>query len=105
MRRWTTSPPRAASAPCCRWREARAGPARGELPSDVRAASSREARPRVRRARQRFVVALLLTLACGPVPGGRLAGEVAPVPADWAGTLGGDRTFCEIESRPADPHS
>ena len=58
-----------------------------------------------RRAKQKLVVALLLTLACGPVPGGRLGGEVAPVPADWSGTLGGDRAFCEIESRPSDPHS
>jgi hypothetical protein len=48
---------------------------------------------------------LLALLGCGPVPGGSLGGEVAPVPGDWAGVLGGDRAFCEIESRPADPHS
>jgi hypothetical protein len=50
-------------------------------------------------------LALLAALGCGPVPGGSLGGEVAPAPADWAGPLGGDRAFCEIESRPADPHS
>ena len=46
-----------------------------------------------------------LALACGPVPGGSLGGEVTPVPPDWTAPLGGDRAFCEIESRPADPHS
>jgi hypothetical protein len=48
---------------------------------------------------------LLALAACGPVPGGTLAGSSAPVPAEWAPTLGGDKAFCEIESRPADPHS
>ena len=48
---------------------------------------------------------LCLGLACGPVPGGRLSGEPAPVPADWSEVLGADRAFCEIESRPAEPHS
>jgi hypothetical protein len=48
---------------------------------------------------------LLLALGCGPVPGGSLGGEVAPAPPDWASVLEGDRSFCEIESRPADPHS
>jgi len=47
----------------------------------------------------------LLALGCGPVPGGSLGGELAPAPGDWLGVLGGDRAFCEIESRPADPHS
>ena len=58
------------------------------------------------RARGAALGALLLALAaCGPVPGGTLAGADAPVPADWAPKLGGDKAFCEIESRPADPHS
>jgi len=43
--------------------------------------------------------------ACGPVPGGPLAGEVAAAPAAWTDALGGDRAMCEIESRPAHPHS
>ena len=50
-------------------------------------------------------VALLLAAGCGPVPGGALGGAMAPVPADWSSALGGDRSFCEIESRPGDPHS
>jgi hypothetical protein len=51
-------------------------------------------------------VALLLAAACGPVPGGTLGGTPAEPPADWSDKLGGkDKTFCEIESRPADPHS
>lgn len=52
-----------------------------------------------------FLCALLLASACGPVPGGRLAGDVAPVPAAWSAKLGGDHALCEIESRPRDPHS
>jgi len=44
-------------------------------------------------------------LGCGPVPGGALSGEVAPAPAAWSEALGGDRAMCEIEARPADPHS
>jgi len=50
-------------------------------------------------------LALLLALGCGPVPGGVLGGTPAPAPADWSAALGGERAFCEIESRPADPHS
>jgi hypothetical protein len=46
-----------------------------------------------------------LALGCGPVPGGALSGEVAPAPAAWSDALGGDRAMCEIEARPADPHS
>ena len=55
----------------------------------------------------RSLAALVLGLAlgCGPVPGGSLSGTVAPAPAAWTEALGGDRAFCEIESRPADPHS
>jgi hypothetical protein len=52
-----------------------------------------------------ILLASLLSLACGPVPGGTLSGTVTPAPADWSGVLGGDHAFCEIESRPADPHS
>jgi hypothetical protein len=44
-------------------------------------------------------------LGCGPVPGGALSGELAPAPAAWTEALGGDRAMCEIEARPADPHS
>jgi hypothetical protein len=51
------------------------------------------------------LAALLLALGCGPVPGGELSGAVAPAPASWTDALGGDRKFCEIESRPEDPHS
>jgi hypothetical protein len=39
------------------------------------------------------------------VPGGALRGELASAPAAWSEALGGDRAMCEIESRPADPHS
>jgi hypothetical protein len=52
-----------------------------------------------------FALALALALGCGPVPGGALSGAVTPVPAAWSDALGGDRAFCEIESRPEDPHS
>jgi hypothetical protein len=51
------------------------------------------------------LVLLALAVACGPVPGGSLEGEPAPLPADWSSVLGGDRALCEIEARPADPHS
>ena len=50
-------------------------------------------------------LALGLALGCGPLPGGSLGGEVTPLPSDWSAALGGERAFCEIESRPADPHS
>jgi hypothetical protein len=39
------------------------------------------------------------------VPGGALSGEPAPLPASWSEALGGDRAMCEVEARPADPHS
>jgi hypothetical protein len=48
---------------------------------------------------------VLLALGCGPVPGGKLSGVVTPAPASWPDVLGGDRAFCEIESRPSHPHS
>jgi hypothetical protein len=52
-----------------------------------------------------LVVSLLLIVsACGPVPGGALAGTAAQAPDNWA-ELVGDRVLCEIESRPANPHS
>ena len=43
-------------------------------------------------------------LACGPIPSGRLSGEVTPAPADWGSVVTGTE-FCELESRPDDPHS
>lgn len=49
--------------------------------------------------------ALLLTAGCGPLPGGSLSGAVTPAPADWSSVVEDGHEFCEIESRPADPHS
>jgi hypothetical protein len=58
------------------------------------------------RAALPFAAALCaLALGCGPVPGGALRGEVAPAPAVWSDALGGERAMCEIEARPANPHS
>ena len=51
------------------------------------------------------VAALLASLACGPVPGGRLSGSVDAPPPDWSGLGTGLDSICEIESRPSDPHS
>jgi len=51
------------------------------------------------------VLALALLAACGPVPGGSLGGQPADVPADWSSAVEGGHTFCEVESRPEDPHS
>jgi hypothetical protein len=48
---------------------------------------------------------LVFALACGPIPGGSLDGDAAAVPPDWKAALGADHALCEIESRPADPHS
>jgi hypothetical protein len=47
---------------------------------------------------------LLLGTACGPIPGGSLSGTVTPAPNDWVSAVP-DKRFCEIESRPVDPHS
>jgi hypothetical protein len=47
----------------------------------------------------------LLALACGPIPGGSLDGEPTPAPADWTSALPDAKQFCEIEARPAEPHS
>lgn len=49
--------------------------------------------------------ALAFACGCGPVPGGALDGEPAVPPAVWSDALGGDRAMCEIEARPANPHS
>ncbi len=50
-----------------------------------------------------FLIGVLT--ACGPVPGGSLKGTLAAYPSDWSDVLGGDRAFCEVESRPSNPHS
>jgi hypothetical protein len=50
-------------------------------------------------------VLVALLSACGPVPGGRLEGVVTPRPPEWSSVLDDGRAFCEIESRPEDPHS
>jgi hypothetical protein len=52
-----------------------------------------------------FAAALLGLVACGPVPGGKLAGTPADAPADWSSVLEDGKELCEIESRPGDPHS
>lgn len=52
-----------------------------------------------------LAAALVALAGCGPVPGGALRGHVAPVPAGWSTALEDGRGFCEIESRPEDPHS
>lgn len=53
------------------------------------------------------VLALLISLGCngpfGLMAGGRLDGEVAPVPTDWA--LIGDYGTCQLETRPEEPYS
>ncbi|HEY8153882.1 MAG TPA: hypothetical protein VII72_07120 [Myxococcota bacterium] len=51
------------------------------------------------------VLAVAWLAACGPVPGGSLGGQPAEVPANWSSAVEGDRTFCEVEARPEDPHS
>jgi hypothetical protein len=51
------------------------------------------------------LVVLVFALACGPIPGGSLDGAPAEVPSDWSAAMGADHALCEIESRPADPHS
>ena len=49
-------------------------------------------------------LAFLSLVACGPLPGGSLSGVPANVPATWSDVII-EKTLCEIESRPADPHS
>jgi hypothetical protein len=48
---------------------------------------------------------LFMVAACGPIPGGKLSGQVTPAPSDWSAALPDQKRFCEIEARPADPHS
>lgn len=50
------------------------------------------------------LVVLVAVAACGPIPGGKLSGATTPAPSDWS-TVVPDKRFCEIEARPADPHS
>lgn len=50
------------------------------------------------------LLVLVALAACGPIPGGKLSGETTPAPSDWS-TAVPDKRFCEIEARPADPHS
>ena len=51
------------------------------------------------------LAAALALAACGPIPGGSLSGHPEPPPPAWQSVLEDDHGFCEIESRPADPHS
>ena len=55
----------------------------------------------------RFLVLLLLVVACGPIgpiPGGRLRGELGPRhAADWG--FAADEKTAQLETRPADPYS
>lgn len=54
-----------------------------------------------------FGTALAVALGagpCGPIPGGALDGPVAAEPAGGFSALG-DRFACDVEVRPADPHS
>lgn len=63
--------------------------------------------------RSRFALATLaaaglaLVSACngplGPIPGGRISGSDAAVPAGWTGL--GDSGLAEIETNPSDPYS
>lgn len=59
------------------------------------------------RSQRGVVLGLVLALgaACGPIPGGSLSGSVSQAPSAWATVLEDGKGFCEIESRPADPHS
>ena len=50
------------------------------------------------------LLSLVTLVACGPIPGGTLSGTVTPAPSDWSVAVP-DKRFCEIESRPAKPHS
>ncbi len=56
-----------------------------------------------RQLRSALTIALLV--ACGPIPGGSLAGQKAVVPSDWSTAVPESRAFCEIEARPETPHS
>lgn len=52
-----------------------------------------------------LAASMLALAACGPVPGGSLSGTPVPAPPDWSTDLADGKGFCEIESRPANPHS
>ena len=76
--------------------------------------SANSARGRASAARRSFRIAAALccsaasfagAAACGPVPGGSLSGTVSAPPEAWSTLLEDGRAFCEIESRPTDPHS
>ena len=56
------------------------------------------------RAAALLLAGALLSAACGPIPSGTLAGEPAPPPASWEEVVE-ETGFCEVESRPSDPHS
>lgn len=46
-----------------------------------------------------------LCSACGPIPGGALEGEPTTAPASWTEEFVEDAGFCEVQSRPEEPHS
>ena len=53
-----------------------------------------------------ILTAFLVLIACdptGPIPGGKLAGEVAPPPADWS--FSDDTENVQLETRPSKPYS
>ncbi len=52
------------------------------------------------------VLSFLVLVGCepmGPIPGGRLSGEVLPVPEDWS--VYGAVELVQLETRPDDPYS
>ena len=51
------------------------------------------------------IVAGLVLVGCGPIPGGALDGERASAPADWGAFLASEGAVCEVESRREAPHS
>ena len=51
-----------------------------------------------------MILTVLLLGACGPVPGGLLAGTRSATPESWHDVMG-DTKICEVQSRPAKPHS
>ncbi|NQV66160.1 MAG: hypothetical protein HQ497_12430, partial [SAR86 cluster bacterium] len=51
-----------------------------------------------------MILTVLLLAACGPVPGGLLAGTRSATPESWHDVMG-DAKICEVQSRPAKPHS
>jgi hypothetical protein len=77
----------------------------GSEPAAGRRAARRSRAESTSKALARCVAALALAAACGPIPGGSLEGREAAAPAQWSSALPEERAFCEIEARPADPHS